>query len=109
MEVVLFVTSQVRFWHWTAATYAQHKALGDLYDILSEKGDELVEVVMGEPDDNTVRECTLQLAAKTTAPIQDLDTIANVIRALPGPQHVQNIRDEMVAAIRRCQYRLTLL
>lgn len=43
----LHVLPQIKLWHWLATTQSTHEALGDLYDELDDKVDELVEVWQG--------------------------------------------------------------
>lgn len=43
----LSMVTQVHLWHWQTTTYAEHKALGDYYEFLQSKVDELAEFFMG--------------------------------------------------------------
>jgi hypothetical protein len=46
--IVLRNQAQLKLLHWQTLSYAEHKALGKLYDTLEGMGDNLVEVIMGK-------------------------------------------------------------
>ena len=51
INYTLFMITQTHFWHWQTKSYASHTALGNYYETLQEKVDEVAEAFMGSGGD----------------------------------------------------------
>jgi len=101
----------LRLIHWNTTSYAEHKAIGKLYDELADLTDSVAEVYMGiygrvgaipcNPNTDTVPDAA-----------QYVGDMAEVVQALrpelPNDTQLQNLIDEVAAAIDRTNYLLTL-
>ena len=113
---LLTLQNQIRIYHWQTKSYAEHKALGKLYEALDPLIDEFIEVYMGKngmskignyPNiklldyspgfPNAALNSTIEFIEKEISPLltkEDTD--------------LMNIRDSMLSAINRTKYLLTL-
>jgi DNA-binding ferritin-like protein len=118
MHVTTFLAlqAQLKIMHWQTKSYAEHKALGKLYDTLDGLMDTFVEVHAGKYG-NTLSKSKFEFSAlnyKDTAPMSVIDTaISYMSKDLPlilkeGDSDLLNIRDEMVAALNQTKYLLRL-
>jgi len=111
----LTLQNQLRVFHWQTTSYAQHEAFGKTYQTLDVLIDEYIEVFAGKYGRPKLDGMTVSL--------QDIgeDSINNSIDTML--QYLQNgllknleetdtdllnIRDEMVAALNKLKYLLTL-
>lgn len=117
---MLEVQTLLKLYHWNTFSYSTHKASGDLYDSLSDKIDEYVEVMIGKSNGKYRIDMShfsklvikgasnnVQLANLVKSFISDLTSFHD---KLPSNfySEVQNIKDEIVADLDKFLYLLTL-
>jgi hypothetical protein len=117
MSTFLCMQCQVRIWHWQAGSYAEHKALGHLYDDLSELADKFVETFAGHAGVPKARD-SFNLSCSNHSGIASIcswldEKIAWLKDELPNQvgearTDLLNIRDEMVASINKAKYIIRL-
>jgi DNA-binding ferritin-like protein len=116
INLFLGLQAQLRIFHWQTKGYARHKAFGKTYDTLEDLIDTFVEEAMGKYgrftlDDETN---TIQLAnLKELKPEAMLDTIISALNQFSEQfeetdTNLLNVRDEMLGAINKLKYLLTL-
>ena len=108
---------QVQVLHWQTTSFAEHKALGELYDTLDANIDEFVETFMGKYG-RIVAQSSFSVTVenyKNLSPMQFMDTVcAYLIEELPTmldakkDSDLLNIRDAMLGDINQTKYLLTL-
>jgi len=113
IEFSLNVLNQVRVFHWMTTSYAQHKALGDLYEALDDNVDTLVETYMGNKDRHDMPIFQVQTAAHS-----DLNQLSmflkqayndlKVFRGRIKITEIQNVIDELSTNINQAVYLLKL-
>lgn len=122
MKIVnlLFILNQLRMFHWQTKSFAQHEAFGKTYNTLDVLVDEFIEVFIGKhgrsytlnkPYDivlydyteNNVKEFLIKSTEYFT---NDLLPTAQFESA--NNSDLLNLRDEMLAAINKLKYLLTL-
>ena len=113
IEFSLNMLNQVRVFHWMTTSYAQHKALGDLYDALSDNVDTLVETYIGNKD----RQQTMLFQVQTSAN-SDLTQLSSFLKQAYNElktfrskikiSEIQNIIDELSSNINQAVYLLKL-
>jgi DNA-binding ferritin-like protein len=116
INLFLGLQAQLRIFHWQTKGYARHDAFGVTYDTLEDLIDTFVEEAMGKYgrftlDDETN---TIQLAnLKELKPEAMLDTIISALNQFSEQfeetdTNLLNVRDEMLGAINKLKYLLTL-
>jgi DNA-binding ferritin-like protein len=116
INLFLGLQAQLRIFHWQTKGYARHNAFGMTYDTLEDLIDTFVEEAMGKYgrftlDDETN---TIQLAnLKELKPEAMLDTIISALNQFSEQfeetdTNLLNVRDEMLGAINKLKYLLTL-
>ena len=113
----LSLRDQIHIWHWQTEVGDQHKALGEFYENLLEKVDELVEVIMGKYGRISVK------SVGSPKPLIDLQDLKNIDTFVDGyiklfdnfrnttfknDTEIQNIIDEIVAETLKLKYLLTM-
>ena len=115
---LLHILSQVRVFHWQTESYAQHVALGEYYDSLTDTIDEFVEAYQGNY-------CRIALSSEDCFNIglkgYNVQTLSLFVEEVEHylkeilPQtfneddsELLNIRDEMLSATDKLSYLLTL-
>ena len=99
----------LRLIHWNTTSYAEHKAIGKLYDGLADLTDTLAETYMGIYGRFGNIPCShtdLQDAVSYVAEMADY--IQSMRVDLPNDTQLQNIVDEIAATVDRTNYMLTL-
>lgn len=115
----LSVQSQLRIYHWQTKSYAEHQALGSLYDTLGGLVDEFVETFSGKRGAVPMSKETFAMAAdnyKTKKEVMDyLDGFVTYLTTeLPSyldsskDSDLLNLRDEMLGAVNKTKYLLRL-
>lgn len=106
---------QVRIYHWQSDSYAQHSALGDLYDSLSVLTDSLVETMQGK-DDKIFKGYKLESELnEDNKPLEYLKMMASWIKEerykcfSKECTEIQNIIDEIISTIEKTNYKLKFL
>jgi DNA-binding ferritin-like protein len=116
INLFLGLQAQLRIFHWQTKGYARHNAFGVTYDTLEDLIDTFVEEAMGKYgrftlDDETN---TIQLAnLKELKPEAMLDVIISALNQFSeqleeSDTNLLNVRDEMLGAINKLKYLLTL-
>lgn len=104
---------QIHVFHWLTTSYAQHKALGDLYDGIHDLTDNFMEVYMGKYGRN-IGANTASMITYNSANVSDsITTFESFLVGLtteldPTDTDLLNIRDEMLDLVHLTQYLLTL-
>lgn len=113
IDKLLGLQNQLRMLHWGTNSYAEHKALGKLYETLDPLIDQFMEMWMGingktlntvklvlEPYNTRSSEILLEQAIQFFKTQMDSEISNN--------SDLSNIRDEMLAAVNQTKYLLTL-
>lgn len=117
ITTLLTLQAQLRILHWQTKSYAEHQALGGLYEALDGKVDEFVETFSGRygvPAAKDSYKLTLVNYKDNAAVVEILDTaISYMTKEVPSllkPEDTDllNIRDEMIGAINKTKYLLRL-
>lgn len=99
----------LRLIHWNTTSYAEHKAIGKLYDALADLTDTLAETYMGIYGRFGNIPCE---HGELPDAVQYVAEMANAIQAvrgeLPNDTQLQNIVDEIASAVDSTNYLLTL-
>lgn len=114
---LLTYQNQVKIQHWQTTSYSEHESLGDLYDSLSGHIDGFVETFMGKYGRIT-SQTTFNLVLenyKNLGPMSLMNDMEKyLVNELPTmldskkDTDLLNIRDEMLAAVNKTKYLLTL-
>lgn len=116
VNLFLGLQAQLRIFHWQTKGIARHQALGMTYDTLDDLIDTFIEEGMGKYgrftlDDKTN---TIQLSnLKELKPEAMLDTVVEALNQFTEQfeetdTNLLNVRDEMLGAINKLKYLLTL-
>jgi hypothetical protein len=101
---------QIKLFHWATMSYAKHKALDELHDVLSDKVDLLIEAYIGRMKLQPLKAFLVETKSTTdTSKLEKyLETERDKITALSKKwtkySDLQNILDEMVAEINKTLY-----
>jgi len=115
---LLTVQAQLRVYHWQTKSYAEHKALGKLYESLDELADEFIETLAGSKGgvpsakDNFTFIADNYKDNKTVIAFLD-EFIVYLSQDVPQMldsknTDLLNIRDEMLGAVNQTKYLLRL-
>lgn len=112
---LLQLHNQIRILHWQTKSYAEHKALGNLYEDLDGLIDNFVEVRSGQYGVSHAKN-TFNLSLKNydqCEPKQCMDMIINSLKEIyssvsENDTELKNILDEMISAVRKTRYLLEL-
>lgn len=117
ITTLLTLQAQLRVLHWQTKSYAEHQALGGLYEALDGKVDEFVETFSGRygvPAAKDSYKLTLVNYKDNAAVVEILDAaISYMTKEVPSllkseDTDLLNIRDEMIGAINKTKYLLRL-
>ena len=117
ITTLLTLQAQVRVFHWQTKSYAEHQALGGLYDSLGDKIDEFVETFSGRygvPVAKNDYKLTVVNYKDNASCVEFIDkTIAYMTKDVPAmlkPEDTDllNIRDEMIGTLNKTKYLLRL-
>ena len=116
ITMFLGIQSQFKVLHWQTQSYARHQAYGEAYDTFSDMTDKFMEVYMGkygrialEKDDSIVLTNIGEMNQD-----EFLETITDFLLSLNNQLNPQrdsdllNLRDELLAAVNKLKYLLTL-
>lgn len=99
----------LRLIHWNTTSYAEHKAIGKLYDSLADLTDTLAEAYMGIYGRFGNIPCQHGELPDATAYVRDMAEMIQAVRIeLPNDTQLQNIVDEIASAVDSTNYLLTL-
>jgi hypothetical protein len=117
MSTLLGIQVQFKVFHWQTSSFSKHKGYGRLYDTLDDLNDNFMEVYMGKYGRVALNgaEDAIQLSNIGEVNIEAfLDTVVDFLLSLNHQLNSQqdsdllNIRDEMLAAVNKLKYLLTL-
>jgi hypothetical protein len=115
-HTVLVLLAVLKLAHWQTHSFAQHEALGKIYDEVSELGDELVEVYIGKYGNREVVEGSaigLMNVTHETIPLV-ADTLMGIFNMActhlisEEDTEIANIADEIRAQINKLKYLFSL-
>ena len=114
---LLQLQAQLRVLHWQTKSYAEHKALGKLYDTLDPLIDTLVETHAGKYG-NTLGNPNFSFSVNNYKDSNSMGVVQTAIEFLTNEltkklnpntdTDLLNIRDEMVSALNQTKYLLRL-
>lgn len=104
--------NQVKLFHWATKSYAAHKALGDLHDLLSESLDDLVECYIGSTGKTLgVFEVTSESTSDLKQVLPRLKAASQAMRRMRSEiklSELQNKIDELLGSLDKTYYLLNL-
>lgn len=113
---LLTLHNQLKIHHWQTKSYAEHQALGGVYDEFTDLIDEFVEILMGKYGRIKGKDgFTIEL--KDYENLSTLDFVDKYVKYLIDelPKSIDtsdtdllNIRDEMLGQLNKLKYLLTL-
>ena len=112
MSTFVNFVAQIHIFHWQSKKYAEHVALGSLYDGIQDLSDDFMEVFIGNNDG-------ARAGSEDMIPglfSLDVSSVGEVIFSFESflknmdveSTDLLNIRDEMLALVHKTQYLLTL-
>ena len=111
----LYIQNQIRIYHWQTKSYAEHKALGKLYEGLDPLIDSFVESYFGKKGVRratnafNVQVANYESGAPTALMNDAINFVTNELQSvIDGDTDLQNIRDEMLGMFNQTKYLLTL-
>ena len=112
-STLLGFVMQIHVYHWLTTSYAQHKALGDLYDGIHDLADEFVEVYMGKHGRDVAANAGSVINFNIAGVNESIAAFEAYLVSLtnqvdPTDTDLLNIRDEMLGLVHKTQYLLTL-
>ncbi len=104
---------QIHVFHWLTSSYAQHKALGKLYDKIHDLADTFMETYMGKYGRNMPVGSASIINYNASNVNETISAFEAFLISLtdelqPTDTDLLNIRDEMLALVHSTQYFLTL-
>ena len=110
IQFLLEAANQIRVLHWGTASYPEHVALGDLYDAISDATDKIAEALMGAQGERLQLKGTLELVDYAEGmPASYVAGIGQALESIAGlPTDILNTRDDLLGAVHKASYLLTL-
>lgn len=117
ITTLLTAQAQLRVYHWQTKSYAEHQALGGLYETLNGLIDEFVETFAGRygvPAAKTDYKITIVNYKDNTGCVEYIDKVIQYLTDdVPAmlkrdDTDLLNIRDEMIGAMNKTKYLLRL-
>lgn len=106
---------QLRIFHWQTDSFAAHEAFGKTYEALDELIDSFVETYMGtfgRSKPTTTFQIYLKPLTDSSVVEESLEDfefyLKNMNKEIPDNTDLLNIRDEMLGAINKLRYLLSL-
>jgi hypothetical protein len=104
---------QIHVFHWLTTSYAQHQALGGLYDGIHDLTDSFMEVYMGKYGRNVGNNAASMITYNEADSLETIKAFEAFLVSLSSQvdesdTDLLNIRDEMLALVHKTQYLLTL-
>lgn len=114
IKVLMNFQNEIKLHHWGTPSYAEHMALGQLYEALNPMIDNFAETYFGVHGKDDIKEVTdLRLNGpsriSTNSVLNSFEDYLN--QELPKETNhssLLNIRDEMLALVQKTKYLLTL-
>jgi hypothetical protein len=114
IKVLMNFQNEIKLHHWGTPSYAEHKALGKLYEGLDPLVDQFAEMYFGTKGKDEIQEIdNLRLNGPSRISINSvLNSFEDfLIQELPKETNhssLLNIRDEMLGMVQQTKYLLTL-
>lgn len=109
LSVLLCGQICLRLIHWNTTGYAEHKAIGELYDDLADLTDKLAEAYMGIYGRFGNVPCMHDELPNAVEYVKDMaDMVQSIRMEMPNDTQLQNIVDEIAQAIDTTNYLLIL-
>lgn len=116
LTTLLTYQNQLRVFHWQTKSYSQHKAFGNAYELLDDKIDSFLETFFGKYGRIfSASEFEIELENYTPESFNEYNDefIGFLSGELPGylaegDTDLLNIRDDILGAVNRLKYLLTL-
>ena len=110
LHFLLEAADQIRVLHWGTTSYPEHVALGDLYDSINDSTDRIAEALMGAQGERLQLKGTLELVDYAEGvPANYVRGLGEALTSITGlPTDILNMRDELLAAVHKTSYLLTL-
>lgn len=107
---LMYLLAQIRIFHWQTTSFAQHEAFGKFYDSLNALLDEFVETFQGRYERIMFND---SITLKNLDEVDVNAALDRVVEILTQEIEVDdtdllNIRDEIVGAVNKLKYLLTL-
>jgi hypothetical protein len=104
---------QIHVFHWLTTSYAQHKALGKLYENIHERADEFMEKYMGKYGRNIGQDSASVISYNSGDLMETINSFESFLIGLtqelsPVDTDLLNVRDDMLGEIHQAKYLLTL-
>ena len=105
--------TQIHLLHWQTSSYAEHQALGELYDYIHDFKDDVVEKLMGYMGKRPtgIKVEAVQSNTPASAVVNELCTYAYNLCEWASSQHysdVENLAQELSGRAAKTKYLLTL-
>lgn len=112
-STLLGFVMQIHVYHWLTTSYAQHQALGGLYDGIHDLTDSFMEVYMGKYGRNVGSSAGSVINYNASNVNETIAAFEAFLISLSGEVQstdtdLLNIRDEMLSLVHKTQYLLTL-
>jgi hypothetical protein len=115
IQKILNFQIEIKLHHWSTTSYAQHMALGKLYETLDVLLDTFAETyigIKGRGEVNEIKNLVFNGATKINI-MNVLNSFEEYLKnevenELAGETALLNIRDEMLASVQQTKYLLTL-
>lgn len=111
LQQMMSLVGQIKLFHWATMCYAKHKALDDLYEVISDKVDLFIESYMGRmKDKQPLKKFNVATSASTdTKKIEkyledEREKLLALNNKMPGYPELQNILQEMAAEMSKAIY-----
>ena len=110
LHFLLEAASQIRVLHWGTLSYSEHVALGDLYEAIDDATDKIAEALMGAQGERLQLKGTLELVDYAEGmPSNYVAGIGQALESITGlPTDILNTRDDLLGAVHKASYLLTL-
>lgn len=117
MATFLGIQSQFKVFHWQTQSYSKHQAYGGIYDTLNTLSDEFIEIYMGKYGRLVLEGEADAILLGNIGEVNIEEFLETIIEFLLSLNHkldgnkdsdLLNLRDEMLAAINKLKYLLTL-
>lgn len=117
MSTFLGIQSQFKVFHWQTQSYAKHIAYGGIYDTLSDLSDEFMETYMGKYGRVALEGEADSILLGNIGEVNIEEFLETIVEFLLSLNHkldsnkdsdLLNLRDEMLGAINKLRYLLTL-
>ena len=117
LATFLGIQSQFKVFHWQTQSYAKHIAYGEIYDTLGALSDDFIEIYMGKYGRIALEGESDSIILQNIGEVNIEDFLETVIEFLLSfnnklnshkDSDLLNLRDEMLGAVNKLKYLLTL-